>query len=506
MSLNADTNRVGLAYVEEVNTGTVPTNPILKRFRYTGSSDLKFDYKTETSKEIIPDRQISDQYLIGAESTGGANIEFSLDSYDDLIEGTMFNRWQRTLVRNDTQATLLFADIEFVSSTTGKINFDSSVTSAPFLTNSIVYIDGVGKDFSGAIVVITGGTFSSPDFFHEFTVLNGKTVENITATAESRVYQCGHIFQDVLQATASPNTLTSATTDMTTLGLNIGQWVKIGSVSNVASDGFDTAADNDFVRIESIATNVLTLDKVPTGWAADTNAGSKNIAIFYDAYIQNGTTEISYTLERSYQDHSPVDYEYFKGMRINEMQISNDKQAVTSGSFNFMGLAVTFGTARAAGATDVDAFNTTPFNTVNNINFLELNDVDISGGANTSGINLALKVDFSIKNNLRGQNAIGSLPYVGVGVGQFDVSGSVQTYFQDSSILNLLANNTDTSLRVRYNLGTRYQVVDCPRIKISSGAPDVSGVNEDVTAEFAFQALKDNDKEFTMSMSKISTY
>jgi len=30
MSLNADTNRVGLAYVEEVNTGTVPTNPILK--------------------------------------------------------------------------------------------------------------------------------------------------------------------------------------------------------------------------------------------------------------------------------------------------------------------------------------------------------------------------------------------------------------------------------------------------------------------------------------------
>jgi hypothetical protein len=283
MSLNADTNRVGLSYVEEVTTGTVPTNPILKRFRYTGSSDLKFDYKTETSKEIIPDRQISDQYLIGAESTGGANIEFSLDSYDDLIEGTMFNRWQRTLVRNDTQATLLFADIEFVSATTGKINFDSSVTTAPFLTNTIVYIDGVGEGFSGAIVEITGGTFSSPDFFHDFTVLNGKngkTVKNITATAESRVYQCGYIFQDVLQATASPNTLTSATTDMTTLGLNVGQWVKIGSVTNVANDGFDTTADNDFVRIESIATNVLTLDKCQLVGQQTQTRGAKTLLFF----------------------------------------------------------------------------------------------------------------------------------------------------------------------------------------------------------------------------------
>ena len=57
-----------------------------------------------------------------------------------------------------------------------------------------------------------------------------------------------------------------------------------------------------------------------------------------------------------------------------------------------------------------------------------------------------------------------------------------------------------------YNLGTRYHINDCPRIKISSGAPDVSGVNADVTAEYGFQALKEPNKGYTMSMSKISTY
>jgi hypothetical protein len=505
MPINADTNRVGLSYVEEATAGITPASPIWKRFRETGSSDLKFENTTDKSKEIVPDRQVTDLFLTGASSSGSVNIEFSIDSYDDLLEGTFFNRWNRTIVRNDLSATLLITNIEFVTSTTGKIKFDSSVTTAPFLTNALVRLDGLGEAFSGAIVQITGGTFSSPDFFHEFTVLNGKTVTNITATNITKAQRCGYVFQDVLQATASPNTLTSATTDMTTLGFNIGEFIKIGSVSNVANDGFDTAADNGYARISAIATNVLTLDKVPTGWAADTNAGSKNIALFYDGFLKNGELELSYSLERSYQDHNPVDYEYFLGMRIDEMQLNNDDREVSAGSFNFMGLGASFTNARVAGSTDADAYNSTPFNTVNNINYLELDGVDITK-TTSSGVNVATKIDCSFKNNLRGQTAIGNLPYVGVGVGQFDASGSVGTYFQNVNILNLLASNVDTSLRLDMQLGNRRYIFDFPRIKISSGSPDVAGVNEDVTADYGYQALKDADKGYTTGLSKISTY
>jgi hypothetical protein len=504
MPINADTNRVRLSYVEETTPGTAPTNPIFKQFRYTGSSDLKFDYKTEISKEIVSDRQVRDLYLTGAESTGGANIEFSIDSYDDLTEGALFNRWTGVRVRNDQQSTLLISSIEKLTTTTAKIHFDSSVATQPFLTNSIIILR-VESDMEGLIAEVTGGTFSTPDFFIEVTSLNGIEFEDHTATASARLDQCGYIFQDAIQATANPNTITS-TTDFTTLGLAQYQWVKIGSNSNSANDGFDTTANNGFCRISDIAAGVLTFDKVPTGWAADTNAGSKNIAIFYDAFIQNGTTEIKYTLERAYLDHTPSDFEYFNGMTVNELSISNDKQAVTAGQFSFFGMSSNASSARLSGATDVVVSDSTPFSTVNNINYLELNDVDISGGADSSGINLALKVDLSIKNNLRGQTAIGSLPFVGIGTGQFNVSGTVDTYFQDTSILALLSSNADTSLRVRYNLQNRYQILDMPRVKISSGAPDVSGVNTDVTAEYGFQAIKDEIKGFTLSMSKISTY
>lgn len=505
MPLNADTNRVGLSYVEEVTAGETPTNPLFKGIRYTGSTDLKYDIKTEQSKEIRDDRQIQDTYVVATEATGGFNIEFSNDTFNDLIEGAMFNRWQRTLVRNDTQATLLFTDIEFVSATTGKIKFDSSVTTAPFLNNSVVYIDGVGGDFSGAIVEITGGTFSSPDFFHDFTVLNGKVVENITAAAESSVYQCGYIFQDVLQATASPNTLTSATTDMTTLGLNIGQWVKIGSVTNVANDGFDTTADNDFVRIESIATNVLTLDKVPTGWAADTNSGSKNIAIFYDAYIKNGTTEISYSLERSYKDQNPITYEYFSGMRVSEFTLDNSMQSIVTGSFNFLGLVSSIGNARKAGATDVKAPDTTVYSAAANINYLNVNGLDLTSV--TSGGNVVTKFTLDLKNNLHGQPAVGNTAFVGVGVGQFEYSGSFEVYFTGTDLSNSLINNSELDYQGSYSLGNRYLIVDVPRLKITSGAPEVSGVNEDVKATYGYLALVNKSANpYTVSFSTISTY
>ena len=505
MEIKSDSNRVALSYVEENTQSTIPTNPIFKKFRYKGSSDLKFEYKTEMSKEIIADRQVSDLYLIGAEASGGANIQYSIDSYDDISEGALFNRWVKNNIRNDTQAVLKFASVESSTGTTGKIHFDPTVSTAPFLDNDIVYVEGV-TDFSGAIVQITGGTFSSPDYFHDFTVLNGVSTVTENATQKSRVYRCGYEFQDKLQALTSPNTLTSSTTDMTTLGFTVGQWIRVSSETNSATDGFDVTADNDFVRISAISTNILTLDKVPSGWAEDLNAGTKKIALFYDGYLQNGSTEISYTLERAYTDHSPAEYEYFSGMVVDEFSISNEKQSITTGAVKFIGTSSKYQTGRESGASSVDTFTTTPFNTVNNINYLELNDVDISGGSATSGLNLALKVDLNIKNNVRGQNAIGSLGFVGTGVGQFNVSGSIETYFQDSSILNLLSNNTDTSLRVRYNTGSRYQVIDLPRIKISSGSPEVTGVNEDVNATYGFQALKDITKGYTMSMSKVTTY
>ena len=505
--INASSDRVGLSFVEEAIQGTTPTNPKFTPFRYTGSTDLKTEPKTEMSKEITADRQVKDLLVNDEDTSGSVAIEFSEDSYEGLIEGAMFNNWQKNIVRNDKDDLVNpFTSITALSSTTGTIDLDATVTVAPFKVDDILYIDGVDASINGAIVQVTVVPAVAP-FDTEFLVLNNFGILDYTCTDSSKVYQVGLEFQDVISATVAPNTLTSVTSDFTAIpSLRVGQWIKIGSTSNFALDGFDTLANNDFVKIGKIETNTLTLDKVPSGWVADANSGSKKIAIFFNSYIDNGVVEKSYTLERTFKDHTPIDYQSFLGMMVNQWSIDNSTKEICTGSFDFIGRGNRTATVRATGATDLEESDTSVFNTVNNINYLELDDIDISAGSNSSGKNLVLKMSFDIKNNLREQKAIGSLSSQGVGVGMCEVTGSLQTYFQDNTILELLNNNTDTSLRLRYSINNRYMIFDFPTIKISSGAPEVSGVNTDVEATYGWQALKDDKYGITMSISSVTTY
>jgi hypothetical protein len=54
---------------------------------------------------------------------------------------------------------------------------------------------------------------------------------------------------------------------------------------------------------------------------------------------------------------------------------------------------------------------------------------------------------WDINNNLRRQTAVGSLGAVGIGNGEFVVSGSLNSYFGDKTVLDKITNNTLTSLR-----------------------------------------------------------
>ncbi|NIU01511.1 MAG: hypothetical protein GWN01_11540, partial [Nitrosopumilaceae archaeon] len=96
----------------------------------------------------------------------------------------------------------------------------------------------------------------------------------------------------------------------TDFDIEVGDWIRV--------DGFSTTANNDWVRVSSIATDgtSMDLDVVPSGWATDT-ASSETVILYIGERIQNGqiTADIdlkSHTIERIFQDHSNVTYEYFR--------------------------------------------------------------------------------------------------------------------------------------------------------------------------------------------------
>jgi hypothetical protein len=292
--------------------------------------------------------------------------------------------------------------------------------------------------------------------------------------------------------------LTSTTLDFTTLGISIGEWVKVGDGDHTTCAFTGTVANNGFCRVSGVATHKLSFDRVPTGWTADAGTGI-TLRVFTGDFLINGTTKRSNTIERQYLDHSPVDYEYLTGMTLNTLAVTGKAQSIATYTKSYIGKSGSITSTRAAGATDIAAPTYGVLNTSTNVGRIGFD------GSTITGPNFVLSADFTINNNLRAQLAVGSIGAVGIGNGEFGVTGTLETYFGDASIYNKVVNNTLTSfdMRVGRSDGNRESYVfDFPSIKLGSGSPSVSGKNADVTISSAFTAFMDATKLYTMSTGR----
>jgi hypothetical protein len=278
-------------------------------------------------------------------------------------------------------------------------------------------------------------------------------------------------------------------------GLRAGMWVKL--------KGFATAANNGFARIASITATRITFDVVPTGWATE-SAPVTSVDILFGDYIRNGIVEKSYSVQQAYLANAQ--YQYLRGMEVSSLALSLESQSIMTGTFSLMGkdgqycpasftgnlafadatdvVAVTSGVP--TGATLIDSSVTDVLNTSSNVGRIAENGIRISGP------NYVMSAQFTIENNLRMQNAIGSLGAIGIGVGTCTITGTLNAYFGDATLLAKVIGNTATSFDfVVGRDDTGYMLFDMPRVKFSSGTTPVSGINTDVMQELGFQAIMD---------------
>jgi len=134
--------------------------------------------------------------------------------------------------------------------------------------------------------------------------------------------------------TADATGLTSTTLDFTTLGLTVGQWLKVGGTAAV--NKFDTAALNTFVRVKTVAANDLDFDYLPTGWATDAGSG-KTIRVFTSDYLEVGDSLKSITLEKVFTGQGTPFYINYVGAVMNGLTVQADAQSRLTGSFDTIG-------------------------------------------------------------------------------------------------------------------------------------------------------------------------
>lgn len=485
----SDTNRVAIRAAVEITLGTELVNPDMFELSITGAPNLAFTPSTVVSEKLRSDRQVDDLILVGSEATGEITAEMAFAVHDILLEGAFFSDFQSRFGRTNT---VVETQITGVDTTTDEVTFTDEGDQV--LVGSIVRHEGFTNSGNNGYFEVLGITANT-----DYTVAENLVTE-VTPPSGASTHVVGHrSAAGDIDAFASPDTIQSTALNFTTLGLQGGDWVKLkGFTGNTAND--------DWCRISgtvAITATLITFDIVPSGWGADTPAG--DVDIYFGERLVNGTVRKSYFLEREYEDHSPVTFEYFIGMVIDGLTLTAPSQAVPMVSFTFSGLDQTFsdattpttklsvdGVGRIVGATTVPAESVNVLNTSSNVGRIA------QGGSPVSGSNFVTEATFEIANNLRQLQAVGTLGAVDIGVGEFSVTGSLNTYFDDATLARDVVANTESSFDIRFEDDTNHVVLlDLPRIKFSEGSPEVPGKNQDVTINLAYQAIRDADFNYT---------
>ncbi|TAN09784.1 MAG: hypothetical protein EPN45_07270 [Rhizobiaceae bacterium] len=484
----SDSNRLRMTTVRETSLGVTPDTPRMRTMRLTGES-LKYEPQFVQSNEIRSDRMNSDPIKVNEQNTGDVNFELSYpvpnSSFADFIQSLMFNPWANTpSFDNDGTA-------------------DSAITDAGTTTDTFAVDAGGAAVVEGHLVRATGFANASNNQIFRCASSTGTTIvgSGLNLTAEAAPAAAARLkvvgFQGASGDIAATSTgLSSTDLDFTTLGLVAGQWVKIGATA--AGDSFATAACNGWARITAIAAHALTLDNLPTGWAADVGTG-KTVKIWFGDQIKNGVTTTSLTIERGFMGQTAPTYIAQRGMVAGQAKLNWQTEQVITGSFTMNGLAGEQGTVSLDDEPDAETTNRVMSANVNVGRIAE-------SGAAVSGPNYIQTLTLDVNNNLRMITGVGNMGSVDIGVGEFAINVTLTTYFGDNTLLTKLLAGTVGNLNCRTQKDSQALVMALPRLTFTGGAPSAGGKNQDVTLPLTGMVSKDTLTAASLIFDRLEYY
>lgn len=466
----SDSNRIRIAAVRESTLGVTPGSPRMRQARITGEG-LRYAPQFVTSDEIRADRMNVDPIKVNENVDGPINFELHYPTPDSVLSeafrSALFNAWTETPSRdNDGVADSVITQ---VTASTGVI----AVTTGPaFAARHLIRNSGYTASGNNGLFVITTGSATVP------AVGAGLLTDEAAppATARTKVVGLQGTSGDLV---AVSDGITSSSLDFTTMGLQVGQAIKIGDASH-ADFQFGTAANNSYARVAGIAANKLTLDNLPTGWGADAGSG-KTIRIFFGDVLKNGVTRSSMTIEKGFMDQAVPTYVVNRGCVVGNLELRMQTEDKITGAFGFMGLT------GAVSTTSLDATpDAAPTGQImaSNVNIGRVSEAGVA----VAGPNWPRSMTVQINNNLRKLTALGTVGAVDMGAGECVVNFTIETYYGSDGLLAKLLAGTPSSLMIPVAKNNQALVMIIPRAIYTDGAPVAGGKNQDVMLPLSGQA------------------
>ena len=263
-----------------------------------------------------------------------------------------------------------------------------------------------------------------------------------------------------------------------------GQWVRVS--------GFATAANNGYFKINTVAATKITF---LNGASIVDEAVGPTVTITQGATVKNGTTLSTLAIERRYVDIAS-EFAIYTGMAPEQFNLALALDQIITGGFEFMGAKEISATASsgsgytAAPANDV-------MNVVDNIAMIQENHVALAE---------VIAFNFTVKNNLRARQQLGTLGAISIGTGKIDVTGTLQAYFSSKTLFDKYLNFSDTKIAIAAkDAANNAYVFDFPRVKFTSGQRVAGGENTDIIADLNFSAFRYATDDLTCRITRFAT-
>lgn len=208
----------------------------------------------------------------------------------------------------------------------------------------------------------------------------------------------------------------------------------------------------------------------------------------------NGVLEKSFTMEKRLRDINQ--FFVFPGTKVNTMNLAIAPNKIVTGSFGVLSKNGTRSNTGLTGATYPAGSTTTPMNGAAGVTLNQVDAAPITGGL----MNFTLNVN----NNLRAQDAIGSLSAQSIVHGRFEVTGDFEVYFADGTLYDRFQNMTPFAFQAKMTgPGIVNEIwIDIPKAKFETAEVVAQGTDSDVMLKSTYRGLYDSVTGGSLKLTK----
>lgn len=476
MANKVDSNITGLAFAEETSLKVLPGTPVWYGLEPNSYSDLGGELSKMARAPIDPSRQNKKGTITDLDASGGFNIDVTQNNLTRLLQGFFFadvREKPTTKPMNGTAVTLtgVVSSTKTFSAASGLLTFNK----AGYLVNAT----GFSTAGNNGLKTIASATATA--------VVISESLTDETPTSAAKLSVVGFQFPSAdvaISVTGNIPTLTSVATDLTTLGLIVGEWMFIGG--DVAATTF--ANNVGFARIKSIAAHAIVFDD--TTFASVTEAGTgKTIRIFFGTVLKNeNTTSLikrkTYNIERQLGygiSTTEVQAEYLEGAVANEFTLNIPQADKLNADLSFVACDNTYVSGDTGdlikSGTRVAALGEDAFNTSSDIYRIKMSLLDPTDATPTALFGYVSEATITINNNVTPNKAVGVLGAFDTSAGNFDVGGSITAYFSTVSAVQAVRANSDIGINTITCAKNAGFIYDIPLLSLGGGRLNVEKDN-----------------------------